>query len=341
MAAGEAAGAPGTEWITAAVIAYEVHCRLCDAACIRTRGWDHTTYGSVSATLAAARLGHLDHARTVHALGIAGTTGTALRLTRAGELSMWKGCAFAFAARNAVFAAARGSGLDRPLPLFEGAMGVMEQVSGPLEISSLAGRMLPTGCCREPRSSLFPPSITASRQSQQPSSCGPGSETPATSAHRDRHLPHGRRDHRQGSLEKWCPRTRETADHSLPYCTVALLSMAISAAQFTDERLSDPLLLDLIERTRVIEDPALTARYPDAVPNRLTVILADGTHLVHELSHPPGHAHNPLSDVELSAKFHGLADPVLGPQRAAEIRERIVSLECDPAPHEVLRLTGG
>ena len=49
--------------------------------------------------------GALDHEQTLHALGIAGTTGTALRLTRAGELSMWKGCAFAFAARNGVFAA--------------------------------------------------------------------------------------------------------------------------------------------------------------------------------------------------------------------------------------------
>ena len=100
MAAGELAGADGKAWITAAAVAYEVQCRLCDAASIRARGWDHTTYGSISSTLAAARLLGLSHDQTVHALGIAGTTGTALRLTRAGELSMWKGCAFAFAARN-------------------------------------------------------------------------------------------------------------------------------------------------------------------------------------------------------------------------------------------------
>ena len=40
-------------WIAAAAVAYEVQCRLCDAASIRARGWDHTTYGSLSATLAA------------------------------------------------------------------------------------------------------------------------------------------------------------------------------------------------------------------------------------------------------------------------------------------------
>src|SRR5262249_7478463 len=105
MAVGEQVGADGRAWIAAAAVAYEVQCRLCDAASIRARGWDHTTYGSLSSSLAAARLLGLSHEQSVHALGIAGTTGTALRLTRAGELSMWKGCAFAHAARNGVFAA--------------------------------------------------------------------------------------------------------------------------------------------------------------------------------------------------------------------------------------------
>src|SRR5690242_18343448 len=82
MAAGEHAGADGRAWIAAAAVAYEVQCRLCDAASIRARGWDHTTYGSLSTALAAAKLLSLSQEQAVHALGIAGTTGTALRLTR-------------------------------------------------------------------------------------------------------------------------------------------------------------------------------------------------------------------------------------------------------------------
>ena len=54
MAAGEAVAADGRAWITAAAVAYEVQCRLCDAASIRARGWDHTTYGSLSSSLARA-----------------------------------------------------------------------------------------------------------------------------------------------------------------------------------------------------------------------------------------------------------------------------------------------
>ena len=140
MAAGQLAGADGKAWITAAAVAYEVQCRLCDAASIRARGWDHTTYGSISSTLAAAKLLGLSHEQTVHALGIAGTTGTALRLTRAGELSMWKGCAFAFAARNGVFAALLAAeGMTGPAPLFEGEMGFFQQVSGPFSLPKLGG----------------------------------------------------------------------------------------------------------------------------------------------------------------------------------------------------------
>ena len=140
MAAGEAAKADGKAWITAAAVAYEVQCRLCDAASIRARGWDHTTYGSLSTSLAASKLFGLNHEQTAHALGIAGTTGTALRLTRAGELSMWKGCAFAFAARNGVFAAMLAAeGMTGPAPLFEGDMGFWQQVSGRFALEKLGG----------------------------------------------------------------------------------------------------------------------------------------------------------------------------------------------------------
>ena len=184
-------------------MAYEVQCRLCDAACIRARGWDHTTYGSISTTLAAARLGHLDHDQTLHALGIAGTTGTALRLTRSGELSMWKGCAFAFAARNGVFAAQLASlGMTGPSPALRRRDGVHSAGFRPVR-SAQAGRAarrrldapedldqvrpgrvsLPVGDRR---------GLRASSRDRRP---------PADPVHRDRHLPHGRRDHRQGPRE--------------------------------------------------------------------------------------------------------------------------------------------
>ncbi|MCA9072934.1 MAG: MmgE/PrpD family protein, partial [Planctomycetaceae bacterium] len=92
LAAAEVAGASGKDVITAAVIAYEIQCRLCDSASIRARGWDHVTYGAFSATAAVGRLLRLSPEQITHALNLAATPNVILSQTRAGELSNWKGC---------------------------------------------------------------------------------------------------------------------------------------------------------------------------------------------------------------------------------------------------------
>src|SRR5205807_5478001 len=76
---------------------------------------------------AACKLLNLDATKTTHAIGLAGVANAALRQTRAGELSMWKGCAFANAARNGVFAALLAAeGMTGPAPIFEGEVGIMK-----------------------------------------------------------------------------------------------------------------------------------------------------------------------------------------------------------------------
>jgi 2-methylcitrate dehydratase len=314
---------------------------VCDAASIRARGWDHTTYGSISATLAAARLLKLTHEQTVHALGIASTTGTALRLTRAGELSMWKGCAFAFASRNALFATQlAAAGMTGPAPLFEGEMGFFEQVSGPFTVARLGGPsaddwMLPKTSIKFVPAEYHSQSAIAAAFELRPQIGDPKSIREIEIATFRTAVEIIGKD-----PEKWRPQTRETADHSLPYCTaVALVDGKVSAAQFTEERLRDEALLDLVARTRVVEDPKLTAGYPVGIPNRVTVTLEDGRKLVSEIAFPPGHDHNPLSDEQLAVKFHDLADPAVGRARADQILERVSRLEKDRTPHETLELT--
>jgi len=340
MAAGEAFGADGRAWITAAVVAYEVQCRLCDAASIRARGWDHTTYGSLSASLAASKLMGLNHAQTLHALAIAGTTGTALRLTRAGELSMWKGCAFASAARNGVFAAALAfEGMTGPAPLFEGDMGFFAQVSGPFELPRLGGPtaddwMLPKTSIKFVPAEYHSQSAIAAAFALRPEVGDPARIRSVEIATFRTAVEIIGQD-----PEKWRPKTRETADHSLPFCTaVALTDGRVTAEQFTPQRLSDPALLSLVARTTVVEDPRLTAGYPAGIPNRVSVTLDDGTVLVREVAFPPGHDKNPLTDDQLAVKFRDLAEPALGAGRASRLLERIGVLENDPRPHEVVGL---
>ncbi len=340
FAVGECVGADGAAMIAAAAVAYEVQCRLCDAASIRARGWDHVTYGCLSATLAAARLMGLDHAKTVHALGIAGTTGTALRLTRAGELSMWKGCAFAHAARNGVFAAMLAAeGMTGPAPLFEGEMGFFEQVSGPFPLAQLGGKeasdwMLPKTSIKFVPAEYHSQSAIAAAFELRPKIGDPSRIRSIEIATFRTAVEIIGKD-----PEKWHPKTRETADHSLPYCTVvALLDGEVTAEQFSPQRLADPAVLDLVSRTKIVEDPDLTARYPAGIPNRITVTLDDGTQLVAENSFPPGHDKNPLTDPQLRTKFDGLVVPVLGKTQADAIWDRASRLESDPRPYEAIAL---
>src|SRR5437773_3061002 len=128
LAIAESLGANGRDLITAIALAYEVQCRFCDAASIRARGWDHVTYGTFSTALACAHLMNLDLKKTRHAVNIAGVAGAAMRQARVGELSHWKGVAFATAARHGVYSALLArAGMTGPVPLFERQMGIEKQ----------------------------------------------------------------------------------------------------------------------------------------------------------------------------------------------------------------------
>src|SRR5216684_4176955 len=144
LAVGEASRASGQRVIQAIALAYEVQCRLCDAAALRPRGWDHVTYGPFSSALAAAKVMKLSDAQTLQAVNLAGVANIALRQTRVGDLSMWKACAFSNAARNGLFAAMLARfGMTGPSPIFEGQKGFMELVSGPLDLSVFGGKKIP------------------------------------------------------------------------------------------------------------------------------------------------------------------------------------------------------
>ena len=110
--------------------------------------------------------------------------------------------------------------------------------------------------------------------------------------------------------EKWRPQNRETADHSLPYLVaVALADGEISDHQFSPERLADPVLLALVQRVKIERHAELSVRYPEAVGNIVTVRLcAMGASLSERVDCALGHARNPVSDAQLEAKFHALAD---------------------------------
>ena len=332
LAAGELAKSSGTELIAAAVLAYEIQCRLCDAASLRKFGFDHVTYGALSSALAAGKLLGLDASQLTHALGIAGVSNTALRQTRAGELSMWKGCAFANAARNGVFAALlAGDGMTGPAPIFEGDLGFMKLLTGPFTVAEMGGEGRPfmitsTYIKFWPAEYHSQSAIDAALQLRK--EIGDVNQIQSI----DIHTFDAAVDIIGKDPEKWRPKTRETADHSLPYCTaVALMDGDVTLAQFAPDRLADPKLLELVAKVKIHRDAALSARYPAGIPNRLTIKLADGKSLVKEVEFPRGHAKNPMTDEEVEQKFRALVEPRYGKKRVKRMLKELWNLESHSA----------
>lgn len=334
LAAAEAGGRGGEDFITAVAASYEVQCALADAASLRSKGFDHVAYGAFSSTLASSMLLGLSKKETENALGISGVMSPALRQTRAGMLSMWKGAAFANAARNAVFSAMLAkSGLTGPAPIFEGEFGLFNVITGPFTLPPLAGeegeggagknfKILDTYIKRYPAEYHSQTAIEAaleiSDEIEEWDEIASVTVRTFSTAY----------DIIGKGEEKIRPVTRETADHSLPYIVAAsLMDRNITLETFSDERLRDEKLLSLVKRVKIIKDTSLDPLYPVAFPNNVEVTLKSGKTISREVLYPKGHPKNPMTDEEVEGKFRTLSSWYLTESEASLALRRLWSLE--------------
>ena len=356
LAMAESVGADGRELITAVALAYEVQCRLCDAASLRARGWDHVTYGAFSTALACARLMKLDPEKTRHAANIAGVACAAMRQARVGELSHWKGVAFANAARHGVYSALLArAGMTGPAPIFEGQMGFEKQLGVSLgnvgdvfvkrpdaknANEGTAAMILNTSIKYWPAEYHSQSAIEAAlflrKQLVDPSTAPRTNLAQVKSMTIESH--NASVDIIGSEPEKWRPETRETADHSLPYITaIALIDGEVTSKQFEPERFADPEIWKFLENVKVERNGELSAMYPGAVANIVHVDLNDGRRLTKRVDYPLGHAKNPLKDSEVEKKFHALVDPALGAGGAKKIVDLVWKLDEAKSVDELMK----
>jgi 2-methylcitrate dehydratase len=331
FAVAESAGAAGKRVIQAIALAYEIHCRLCDAAALRPRGWDHVTYGPFSTALAAAHVLELSEEQTRQAVNLAGVANIALRQTRVGDLSMWKACAFSNAARNGIFAALLAQHkLTGPAPIFEGAKGFMKLVSGPFELRMEQGaaKILETYIKHYPVEYHAQTAVEAALELRKElfNAEGPEAVTNITAVMIDSYdvaIEIIGRD-----PEKWQPKTRETADHSFPYCVAAaLLDGTITVRSFAATRVQDPGIRALMEKVRACPLQEFVGRYPEAMPTRITVHTKSGRQYRAQVDYPLGHPKHPMSDAQVEEKFRRLAGPRLNRARADKVIDLVWKLD--------------
>ena len=329
LAAAEYAQASGRELLTALAVAYQVQCRLSDEAPVRAKGFDHTTQGAYAAAAGAAKALRLGEAETANAVAIAGTALNALRVTRTGALSQWKGLAYpftAFGAVEAAFLAARG--ITGPAEVFEGNKGFIETIAGPFEIAwehedlERVRRTFLKRYNAEIHSQSALEALLALRQTH--------ALDPAQVERIELETFQVAYDIIGGGEEggKTEIGTKEQADHSLPYLlAVALLDGQVLPEQFAPERIVAADVQELLRRVDVRPAADLSARFPAEHACRLRVHLAGGATLAAERSDYEGFLTRPMSWERAREKFERLAAQAVEPELAAELADAVAALE--------------
>ncbi len=332
--------ADGRTVIAAIVLAYEVFCRFCDAICVRDRGFDHVTLGVLASTLGAARVLGLAHEQIAQALNLGLAANLALYQTRIGDVSLWKGCAFANASRNAVFAVQLAAqGLTGPAPVFAGAGGFVRAMGAEaLELEPFGAHRTPfkISQCTIKRFPLGLYSQTVVDAALQVRAQLPRLDTMQRVTVRTLQTAV---NIMAGDAEKWHPTNRETADHSMPYTTaVALMYGTVEPRHFGEAYWRHPQLLDLVQKVHVEVSEEANRRVPEAMLSEVEVVTADGARYGAEVPYHRGHWKNPMSDQEVEAKFRALAEDVLTPQQIDALLERLWHLEDVSDVGDVLRM---
>jgi len=329
----------GRRFLAAMTVAYEIFARLADAAKLSRRGWDQGFGIALSTTAALCNLLRLSCDDTAHAIGIAATSSLPLRVTRSGELTPWKNAATAYAVRNGVFAALLArEGMVGPGNAFEGRNGLFENVTGPFELPAFPNRG------GEPLTPKVQIKYWPVETNGQPVIFAALKLRELVDAHDLKEMEVFTSKFTWFEIgsepEKWDPRTRETADHSLPYILArTLIDGTLNVASFRAEAVLDPALRPLMTKIKVTVDDAIEAMLPD-MALRIVATTDRGARHVVEVGNPLGHPNNPMRDEHVGEKFVRLAEPVIGEARSMEALARWWQMRGAPDLRALIKLIG-
>jgi 2-methylcitrate dehydratase len=322
LALAEAAKADGHRLFAAMVIAYELFVRISDATGLRYKGWDQGFAIGICTVAGVGHLLRLPPQQIAQAVAIVAVANLPMRNTRAGELSLWKGAATSFATRNGVFAALlAGEGMTGPDRPFEGKHGLWDLVTGPFELEPL-----PTagGPYRSPHVQLKAWPVEYNAQLPVWAARELGSKVDwreitdiEIGTYTFAYTEIG------GEPEKWDPKTRETADHSMPYIFAkVLVDGEISVAAFEESAYRDPSIRPLMNKIRIHVDDEVDALYPGVVAMKVKATTKDGRAVSIFPRDPLGHTNNPMRDPDVREKFTRTVEPVYGREKTARVVDR-------------------
>ncbi len=336
LAATEYADGNGSDLLTALAIAYAVQCRLSEIAPVRAKGFDHTVQGAYAAAAGIAKALRLDATKTANAIAISGTANNALRVTRTGPLSHWKGLAYPNTVLGAMHAAFLAKyGITGPPEVFEGNKGFMDSIAGRFEHewsrddfalilrtivkkynAEIHSQSVLEGVLELKQRHAFDPkdieTVDVGVFDVAFNIIGGGEEGDKKTVH-----------------------TKEQADHSLPYMvTVALLDSEVMPRQYLPSRIVRSDVQDLLRKINVRPVPEYSRRFPNEMPCRITIHLTGGRVFTIEKSDYEGFNTRPIGWNTVVEKFRRL----VAPYADESLQDRIIATVADIENYSVATL---
>jgi 2-methylcitrate dehydratase len=341
------------EVITAIVLAYEFEQRLCLFASpgVRERKWHHATLTQFVSPIVAGKMLGLNEDQMVNAIGISGSHNHTIGCPTAGKLTMMKNTVDPMAVQSGVFAALMAKkGYSGTEAVFEGKEGFMDTFLGwnakdqKVEPVSMKGRdgtsewkwniekligglgesykimecsmkAFPTEALTHTHLSCTLNAVTKNNITYD--QIETVTLTTLAQAYDILFDPH-----------KYRPESRETADHSLPYCiAAALVDHKITTQSFSDEKLKDPRIWEVIDKIKGEPSQEFEKMFPAKQPSKVVVKTKDGREFSEYLEYPKGDPREPMTMEDLDNKFEGLVGKLLTKGRQKEVKEAIFEAE--------------
>jgi 2-methylcitrate dehydratase len=331
MAGCERAKSGGKELIVGFVLGHEFEMRFCEAAFpgIRERGWHHATVTAFVSPFVAGRALGLSWEQIQHAVGISASRHCTLGAVTAGKLTMMKNTVDPMATQSGMFGALLAEkGYTGPEHVIDGKEGLAHCFGPEWKLNILTDglgdswRITQCGMKFFPTEALTHAPISAVLDLVKKNDLHPDQveKIQIRSLARAADI--------LSDPNKYDPRTKETADHSLPYViAAALVDRQVTPAQFEMAKIMDPAIRAQLKKIEVVADPEIEKVFPALQRVVVNITTTDGRSFSEQLDYPKGDPRNPLTDQEIEEKFAALAEGVLSPVAQKKLKDAIWHLE--------------
>ena len=292
MACGELNVKGGKDLILGIVLGHEIEMRLCEAAFpgIREVGWHHATLTAFASPFVAAKMLDLDVEATIMACGISASHSGSFGSVTAGKLTKMKNTVDPMACRSGVEGALLArAGFQGPEPIFEGREGLGHCISKEWKWDIVTDglgdswRILNCSMKGAPVEALIhtPLTVVLALREKYGVTADNLVECRVKTIARAAEI--------LSDPSKYDPKTKETADHSLPYClAVAIADGKVTTQSFKEKRILDPALRPVLSKIKVEVEPEFEALFPRLQPCEVTIKLADGSEHTDRMDFPMG-----------------------------------------------------